>query len=650
MSNLDKSLKLEFHGRIIDHLGIQMYQSSVAAIAEMISNAWDADAENVSITLSSENSPVIVIKDDGNGMTFEECQSRFLKIGYCRRGVKNTETSKKFNRPILGRKGIGKFAGFGIAQNLKIETISAETGERTCFQLDLNKIRSGEFISSEEFTIVPEIYEAPNESSKCNHGTTITLTNLTIGRHPGVESFSKSMARRFLLRQRSDNFIIKVNNQELPSEDEREVQYVFPEDYHTNEKPLTIQEINEDGWATEELPSKNIIKWRFCFYREPIKEAELRGVSIFAGGKLAQTPFFFNLAGGVGGQYSLEYLSGQIEADFIDNLNQDIISPERQRINWQLPVTLELHEWGQDRLKTLFKIWKDRRGEERSQLIYDKIEGFKSRLDRLANHERKVIEAALKKLAHITTITDEQFKDLGNSMLTAWEGGRLRDLIDDIANTPNMAEDALLGILVEAKALTALHTAEAVKAKLDIIAGLMERIKSKELENKVRDYIAENPWLIGSEWETFRVEKSIRHFMDDAGTDAYGAKANRTRIDLALSSGNQILILEFMQPGLTIDKDHLDRYEAYIDILRNKITVNNNTGFQYVSGIIVADKLDSRPHIMSKLQRLSDYNMKAFDWETLLRTAASKWSDYIDLLIERAPDDERLLNLKAKLN
>jgi hypothetical protein len=40
----EKKLRLSFHGRIIDSLGIQMYQSPVAAVAELIANAWDADA------------------------------------------------------------------------------------------------------------------------------------------------------------------------------------------------------------------------------------------------------------------------------------------------------------------------------------------------------------------------------------------------------------------------------------------------------------------------------------------------------------------------------------------------------------------------------------------------------------------------------
>lgn len=72
------TLQLKFNGRIIDHLGIQMYQSATAALAEFIANSWDANAENVWITLpNSLLSGKITIKDDGIGMTFAECESRY---------------------------------------------------------------------------------------------------------------------------------------------------------------------------------------------------------------------------------------------------------------------------------------------------------------------------------------------------------------------------------------------------------------------------------------------------------------------------------------------------------------------------------------------------------------------------------------------
>ena len=97
MNNEGKKLHINFHGRIIDHLGIEMYQSPVAAIAELISNSWDADAEVVEVTLpptSAGDDDKYIVKDDGIGMTFHECQEYFLNVGYCRRGDDPNLTSK----------------------------------------------------------------------------------------------------------------------------------------------------------------------------------------------------------------------------------------------------------------------------------------------------------------------------------------------------------------------------------------------------------------------------------------------------------------------------------------------------------------------------------------------------------------------------
>lgn len=77
-------LPISFHGRIIDHFGLEMYQSPVAAITELVSNAWDADAESVGVTvptsLTGPITPVVIVEDNGVGMTFEDCKMRFLNI------------------------------------------------------------------------------------------------------------------------------------------------------------------------------------------------------------------------------------------------------------------------------------------------------------------------------------------------------------------------------------------------------------------------------------------------------------------------------------------------------------------------------------------------------------------------------------------
>ena len=47
----EEKLRLSFQWRIIDSLGTQMYQSPVATVAELIANAWDADATAVAVTM-----------------------------------------------------------------------------------------------------------------------------------------------------------------------------------------------------------------------------------------------------------------------------------------------------------------------------------------------------------------------------------------------------------------------------------------------------------------------------------------------------------------------------------------------------------------------------------------------------------------------
>ena len=146
----ERKLCLKFHGRVIEHLGIQMYQSAVNAIAELVANAWDADATSVEIELPetvTRPDATFVIRDDGVGMTFEECQSFYLAVGRNRRG-EETEGKTARGRSVLGRKGIGKFAGFGIASLMTVETVSRATGEHTVFRLDLNVLMENDKPSS----------------------------------------------------------------------------------------------------------------------------------------------------------------------------------------------------------------------------------------------------------------------------------------------------------------------------------------------------------------------------------------------------------------------------------------------------------------------------------------------------------------------
>ncbi|MFE7011059.1 ATP-binding protein [Streptomyces sp. NPDC057651] len=646
MTNPAPHLEIRFRGRVIEHLGIDMYQSPVAAIAELVSNSWDADSRKVSVTLPPKigSGAEIVISDDGEGMTLAQCQSRYLNVGYDRRKDRGDDRTPG-GRPMMGRKGIGKFAGFGIARFVMVETISKESGERTVFRLDATQLIEDADTYAESQPLKVEVleYDEPEESRAARHGTTITLSDLALKMTPNAGQFRTSMARRFLLMERADEFRVEVNGESISdSEDVEKIEFTFPGDYTAEQLPEVVR-VDEEGWGVETLPNGNKVRWKFVFYKEPIGEDELTGISIFSHHKLAQRPFLFNLSGGFGGQQGTSYLSGRVEADFLDEQKRDLISTERQRVNWEMEASQPLLEWGQARVKSLLRIWQGLRSKAKVDAMRKRMTPFSIRLGKLEKPERKIVEKALTSIARISSLNDEQFADLAEAMLSAWEGGRLRELIDDLSEADTMDAESLVKILAESRVMSALHAAERVKSQLNLITGLEERIKKRELENEVRDYIAENPWLVSPRWETFRVERSVKALVNEVAKEAYGEYWN-ARMDLVLSSGNQLLVVEFMRPGLKVDWDHLNRYERYVYKLQHA-TLAKYSEYRTVSGLLVADKIEKASDILAKIEDMRPKDMDATDWEGLLGRAKKQWEDYFEILFSRAPDDSRMQSL-----
>jgi len=118
-----KQFTFEISLSVLNHLGRSLYRSFATVLGEAISNAWDADAKNVHIYVD-RNEGSLFIKDDGLGMTAEDFQNKFLKIGYSKR--KGGGKSSPEGRPFIGRKGIGKLALLSCAD--KVTVISRVKG------------------------------------------------------------------------------------------------------------------------------------------------------------------------------------------------------------------------------------------------------------------------------------------------------------------------------------------------------------------------------------------------------------------------------------------------------------------------------------------------------------------------------------------
>lgn len=85
----------------LNHLGVNLHSGVPAVLSEAVANAWDADATAVDISVDGDS---ITITDDGHGMTRDECNKKYLAIGYERRSADGPRSPG--GRPVMGRKGI----------------------------------------------------------------------------------------------------------------------------------------------------------------------------------------------------------------------------------------------------------------------------------------------------------------------------------------------------------------------------------------------------------------------------------------------------------------------------------------------------------------------------------------------------------------
>ena len=112
---------------VLNHLGRNLYRNFITVLGEAVSNAWDADANNVWIEMDKSNKKFL-IWDDGDGMTPKDFQSKFLMIGYSKRKQKNGTSYTKQERPFIGAKGIGKLALLSCAKRVSVFSKTEKSG------------------------------------------------------------------------------------------------------------------------------------------------------------------------------------------------------------------------------------------------------------------------------------------------------------------------------------------------------------------------------------------------------------------------------------------------------------------------------------------------------------------------------------------
>lgn len=171
-------LHFSVEGRILRELGERLVKNAEVAVVELVKNAYDADATTCDLILDSPSS--ITVSDDGQGMSFDQFATAWMRIGTSSK--QKTARSTRYHRAITGEKGIGRFAVRFLGHRLHLETVADDPGRgyRTRLIADFHwpAFDALEDLGDVE---VPYVLTTAAEDEPC--GTTLTITDL----RPGAE-------------------------------------------------------------------------------------------------------------------------------------------------------------------------------------------------------------------------------------------------------------------------------------------------------------------------------------------------------------------------------------------------------------------------------------------------------------------------------
>ncbi len=350
----ESPFELKFDPLTIKHLGVRMYSTLPPALAEIISNSYDADASKVTVTLTEVDGKPheIKVEDDGKGLSLEEIQHKFLVIGRNRRIDEGDTPSAKYGRLPTGKKGLGKLALFGLAKTITIQT--RQNGKQNEFVLDWDKLNTAQGKYQPQATQI-------NQDTTEADGTTITLTHLKRESAFDSSGLADSLSRIFIFDENFHLFLKSPSGDEIPIDNKR--------------KYGTLDSEFEWGLdSTALVPSPSIyfgnMTGQLLTSKKPIApSSELRGIALFSRGKLVNAPEFFSSSTS---SHFYQYLTGWISVDFIDLLTEDVISTNRQSIDWENSEMLKLRNFLSGIVSQVNADWRIKRKKKKDQDLMEK--------------------------------------------------------------------------------------------------------------------------------------------------------------------------------------------------------------------------------------------------------------------------------------
>ena len=608
----------------VDKLGVRLYDRVSAVLAELVANSYDADATEVTVSAPmgkylavneggevKDQGYVVEVSDDGIGMTPEEVNEFYLRVGSERRtDHRRGDTSKMFLRKVMGRKGVGKLAPFGICRRIELLTSGGgemvegenEDGNPATGYLTAHLfLDRGKILEDTDYNYEPDV--GPLDGIvRPTTGTTLRLTIFTRRKVPEMDTLNRQMSQRFGVASPNWKIVlvdseaeagdsgrsVNVGEFSVPKMEGTEIRFVDRGDAYADEDRWIA--LNPDGSLREDLRAGFEHEGHFypvtgwvAYSQEPYKDDLMAGVRVYCRGKIAAQTDIFNRKAGFTGEHDVRsYLVGSVSANWLDD-EEDLIQTDRRDIMWSHDLGQAFEEWGQT---VVLKVGRGARNPVKKKAW----EQFKE----ASNVEEKVKEAfPLDDQGAIRDRALEYAHLVGKNM----RAGELKDAeqVETVVQlslflAPHITLDAELrraadaedtpigtisGILKTARVAQLASFGRIAEDRVKVVQRVEElKDNPKTVEAEFQSLIEGAPWLIDPQWspltenQTFTTLKSEFEKYYEKQTKEPLNLGDFTdpdkRSDFVLSNQDRtIQIIEIKRPHHRFANDEMERLNRY---------------------------------------------------------------------------------------
>ena len=624
---------------VLEHLGMNLYSNIAAVLTEAVANSWDADAENVDIKIDAD-SKRIEITDDGVGMSIDDMNTKYLRVGYRRRQEdrKHGKRTAK-GRTVMGRKGLGKLSLFSIADVIELQ--SAKDGQSHGLRMSVEGIQ--ESVRRKEQHYQPEPLR--EEEVTITKGTRIVLKSVKRQRlGKGAAALRKRLARRFSVIGEWHNFIVTIDCSPVTTADRGDlpmVQFLWafggfePDDAsipNVLERETLCDKVekwNDDwsvaGWIGTAARPKQL---------DSDEAGNLNSIVVFARGRLVHENILDKVNDG---RLYTKYLTGQIEADFLDTDDAaDIATSDRQRLQEDDPRYIELVSFLRASFTRVERRWTQWRRKHEGKKAKAASPALVEWLDSLPMGYRDNAETMIANLSGIPIDNEDDKKLMYRHGILAFERMRLRGSTDVLATHIGNV-DKLLELLADRDALEAALYRDIVKTRLDAIEKFRGIVDEDSKERVLHLYLFNHLWLLDPGWERATGSALMESRLTELGvlTDDETNKDKLSRVDIAYrTNAGKHIIVELKRVSRKIKLIELqEQGQSYVDklkrILLNQGQSSSDIEVVFVLGKPVDEEQDNPDRVKASMTAVSP-GSRIVHYDGLIKGALDSYSEYLD--------------------